>query len=147
MLLAAIGFLDTVPAVVITAVVLSGVVVGLNNTLVTTAVMSIAPVPRPTASATYGFVRFVGGGLAPLAAGLLAAAFGASVPFLLAAVVVLAGAALLTTIHRELGAADAEALRPGPAPARDDAERAVREVPGLPGESILAGDALRHDRD
>jgi MFS transporter, ACDE family, multidrug resistance protein len=33
-----------------------------NNTLETTAVMSIAPVERPASSATYGFVRFIGGG-------------------------------------------------------------------------------------
>lgn len=51
------------------AAVTSGVFVGLNNTLVIAAVMSIAPVPRPVASATYGFVRFIGGGLAPFVAG------------------------------------------------------------------------------
>src|SRR5262249_37441740 len=51
---------------VIVATILSGIMIGLNNTLVTTAVMSIAPVPRPVASATYGFVRFIGGGLPPL---------------------------------------------------------------------------------
>jgi ACDE family multidrug resistance protein len=145
-LLAAIGLFDTVPAVVIVAVILSGIVVGLNNTLVTTAVMSISPVPRPTASATYGFVRFIGGGLAPLAAGLMAGAVGASVPFLIAAVVVLAGAALLSTIHRELEAADAEAAQEGASEERADAEEAVHEVPGLPDESIMAEDALEHDR-
>ncbi|MEJ8277536.1 MFS transporter [Pseudonocardia spirodelae] len=145
-LLAAIGLFDTVPAVVIVAVILSGIVVGLNNTLVTTAVMSISPVPRPTASATYGFVRFIGGGLAPFAAGLMAGAVGASVPFLIAAVVVLAGAVLLSTIHRELEAADAEAAQPGPSHERADAEQAVREVPGLPSEAVLAEDALQHDR-
>ncbi|MBN9738836.1 MULTISPECIES: MFS transporter [unclassified Pseudonocardia] len=145
-LLAAIGLFDTVPAVVIVAVILSGIVVGLNNTLVTTAVMSISPVPRPTASATYGFVRFIGGGLAPLAAGLMAGAVGASVPFLIAAVVVLAGAALLSTIHRELEAADAESVQEGASSERADAEEAVREVPGLPDESIIAEDALEHDR-
>ena len=145
-LLAAIGVFDTTPAVVMVAVILSGIVVGLNNTLVTTAVMSISPVPRPTASATYGFVRFIGGGLAPFVAGLLAGAFGASVPFLIAAVVALAGALLLSTIHRELEAADAEAEQPGPSHERADAEEAVREVPGLPSESIIAEDALEHDR-
>lgn len=145
-LLAVIGLFDTVPAVVIVAVILSGVVVGLNNTLVTTAVMSISPVPRPTASATYGFVRFIGGGLAPFAAGLMAGAVGASVPFLIAAVVVLVGAALLATIHGPLEAADAEADRPGESPERADAEQAVREVPGLPSESVIAEDALQHDR-
>ena len=145
-LLAAIGLFDDVPAVVIVAVVLSGIVVGVNNTLVTTAVMSISPVPRPTASATYGFVRFIGGGLAPFAAGLMAAAVGASVPFLIAAVVVLAGAVLLSTIRRDLDAADAEAEQPGPSHERADAEGAVREVPGLPTEAVIAEDALQHDR-
>ncbi|MBP2368926.1 MFS transporter [Pseudonocardia parietis] len=145
-LLAAIGLFDTTPAVVIVAVILSGIVVGLNNTLVTTAVMSISPVPRPTASATYGFVRFIGGGLAPLAAGLLAGAVGASVPFLIAAVVVLAGAVLLSTIHRDLEAADAGAAAPGPSHERADAEAAAGEVPGLPTESVIAEDALEHDR-
>ncbi|OLM01451.1 multidrug-efflux transporter protein [Pseudonocardia sp. Ae406_Ps2] len=145
-LLAAIGLFDTVPAVVIVAVVLSGIVVGVNNTLVTTAVMSISPVPRPTASATYGFVRFIGGGLAPFAAGLMAAAVGASVPFLIAAVVVLVGVVLLATIRRDLDAADAEAEQPGPSHERADAEAAVREVPGLPTEAVIAEDALQHDR-
>lgn len=145
-LLAAIGLFDTVPAVVIVAVVLSGIVVGVNNTLVTTAVMSISPVPRPTASATYGFVRFIGGGLAPFAAGLMAASVGASVPFLIAAVVVLVGVALLATIRRDLDAADAEAEQPGPSHERADAEAAVREVPGLPTEAVIAEDALQHDR-
>ncbi|MFP5020260.1 MFS transporter [Pseudonocardia phyllosphaerae] len=145
-LLAAIGIWDTTPAVVIVAVILSGIVVGLNNTLVTTAVMSISPVPRPTASATYGFVRFIGGGLAPFAAGLMAGALGASVPFVIAAVVVVAAALLLSTIHRNLEDADAEAAQPGPSHERTDAEAAVREVPGSPGEAILAEDALEHDR-
>ncbi|MET0190191.1 MAG: MFS transporter [Pseudonocardia sediminis] len=145
-LLAVIGIFDTNPTVVIVAVILSGIVVGLNNTLVTTAVMSIAPVERPTAAATYGFVRFIGGGLAPFAAGLLAAAFGATVPFVIAAVVVVAGIALLTTIHRPLTDADAEAEQPGPSHERADAEAAVREIPALPGEAVLAEDALQHDR-
>ncbi|MFP5068151.1 MFS transporter [Pseudonocardia nantongensis] len=145
-LLAAIGLFDTSPVVVIVAVILSGIVVGLNNTLVTTAVMSISPVPRPTASATYGFVRFIGGGLAPLAAGLLAGAFGASLPFLIAAVVALAGAVLLTTIRGPLDEADAEAVHEGPSHERSDAEEAAGEAPGLPSEAVLAEDALQHDR-
>ena len=34
------------------------------------AVMLVSPVERPVASSAYGFVRFIGGGLAPFAAGL-----------------------------------------------------------------------------
>ncbi|TCK22530.1 MFS transporter [Pseudonocardia endophytica] len=143
-LLVAIGVFDSSPVVVIVAVILSGIVVGLNNTLVTTAVMSIAPVPRPTASATYGFVRFIGGGLAPFAAGLMAAAWGATVPFVIAAVVVLIGVGLLATIHRPLTEADVESEQPV-SHERADAEEAVREVPGLPGEAVIAQDALAHD--
>src|SRR5919199_6459676 len=66
--LAVIGVFSTVPAVVITCVIIAGAFIGVNNTLVTTAVMSIAPVERPVASATYGFVRFIGGGPPPLPA-------------------------------------------------------------------------------
>ncbi|MEQ3550085.1 MFS transporter [Pseudonocardia nematodicida] len=145
-LCAAIGLFDTTPVVVIVAVILSGIVVGLNNTLVTTAVMSVSPVPRATASATYGFVRFIGGGLAPFAAGLMAAWVGASVPFLIAAVVVLAGVVLLTTIRGPLAEADAAAVAPGPSRERRNAEEAVGEVPTLPSEAVLAEDALQHDR-
>jgi MFS transporter, ACDE family, multidrug resistance protein len=92
--------------VVIIAVMASGALIGVNNTLVTTAVMSISPVPRSVASASYGFVRFIGGGLAPYVAGKLVERFNASVPFLLGAVVVVAGAVLLTTVHSALQAAD-----------------------------------------
>ena len=39
---------------------MSGAFVGLNNTLTTQAVMLVAPVEKPVASAAYGFVRFIG---------------------------------------------------------------------------------------
>ena len=135
--LAVIGtFSGSVPTVIV-AVIVSGAFVGLNNTLVTTAVMSISPVPRNVASATYGFVRFIGGGLAPFAAGLLAAAVNVHLPFWIAAVVVLAGIALLTTVHREMERADAT-------DESAEAEKAVTEVPAVEEEAILAEDALRH---
>ena len=98
--LAAIGVCSTVPAVVIVGVIVAGAFIGVNNTLVTTAVMSIAPVERPVASATYGFVRFIGGGLAPFVAGLLVDAVdpAAHLPFLIAAATVLAAAVVLSTV-------------------------------------------------
>jgi MFS transporter, ACDE family, multidrug resistance protein len=131
--------------VVIVAVILSGGAVGLNNTLVTTAVMSISPVPRNVASATYGFVRFIGGGLAPYCAGLLAEHLNVHVPFLLGAVAVVAGALLLTTVQGALDAADAEAVAIGPSQERADAEEAVAEVPAVEEEAMIAADALHHD--
>ncbi len=104
--LALIGVFPDEPAVVIGAVIVAGAFIGVNNTLVTTAVMSIAPVPRPVASATYGFVRFIGGGLAPFAAGKLVEHYSAHVPFILGAVSVGVGAVVLSTVHRPLAEAD-----------------------------------------
>jgi MFS family permease len=64
-------------------------------------------VERPVASAAYGFVRFLGGGLAPFAAGKLAEHFGIHVPFAVGAACVVAGILVLSTGHRMLTAADA----------------------------------------
>jgi len=50
--------------VIVIAVILSGAFLGVNNTLVTTAVMEVSPVERPVASAAYSFVRFIGGAIA-----------------------------------------------------------------------------------
>jgi ACDE family multidrug resistance protein len=104
--LAVIGIFVTNPTVVIVCVIIAGAFIGVNNTLVTTAVMSIAPVERPVASATYGFVRFIGGGLAPFVAGQLVIAFNARVPFLLGTATLLAAAIVLSLAHKALVAAD-----------------------------------------
>lgn len=101
-----IGIWSDRPPVVIAAVICSGIFVGVSNTLVTTAVMSIAPVERPVASATYGFVRFIGGGLAPFAAGQLAEHLNARVPFVIAAITLVVAGLVLRTVHRALAAAD-----------------------------------------
>jgi hypothetical protein len=50
----------SVPVLVVTVIV-SGAFIGVNNTLTSQAVMLVAPVERPVASAPYGFVRFLGG--------------------------------------------------------------------------------------
>jgi MFS family permease len=55
-------------AVVIAGIVLSGAFIGSNNTLITEAVMGVAPVERPVASAAYSFVRFCGGAIGPYVA-------------------------------------------------------------------------------
>jgi MFS family permease len=115
--LAVIGIFSTTPVVVIVGVIIAGAFIGTNNTLVTTAVMSIAPVERPVASATYGFVRFIGGGLAPFVAGLIVEAWDpqAHLPFFLAAVTVAVAAVVLSTVRRSLAAADrGEVAQPAP---------------------------------
>jgi MFS family permease len=113
--LAVIGiWWDSKPTVIV-ALIVAGAFIGINNTLVTTAVMSIAPVERPVASATYGFVRFIGGGLAPFVAGKLVERYSPHVPFLLGAGTVVLAAVVLSTVHRALAAADrGEVVQPEP---------------------------------
>jgi MFS transporter, ACDE family, multidrug resistance protein len=136
--LTVIGIFPGDPRVVIITVIASGALIGLNNTLVTIAVMSISRVPRNVASATYGFVRFIGGGLAPYAAAKLAEHYNAHVPFLIGAVTVLGGAVMLSTVRNALDAADADEGQAGPSAQRDEAIAAVSQVPGLPEEAIAA---------
>jgi MFS transporter, ACDE family, multidrug resistance protein len=96
----------------IVAVIVSGAFVGLNNTLTTQSVMLVSPVERPIASAAYGFVRFIGGGLAPYCAARLAAAFNVHVPFYLGAVTVLVAIVILYTGHSLLTDAERKLAEP-----------------------------------
>ncbi|MGE0300543.1 MFS transporter [Pseudonocardia sp.] len=111
----------SVPTLVV-AVIAAGALIGINNTLTTQAVMLVAPVERPVASAAYGFIRFIGGGLAPFAAGLLAERYGVALPFWLGALAVLLAAGVLASGHRLLAAADARltVARASAAPAPAD---------------------------
>ena len=92
--------------VLVTAVIVAGIFIGINNTLTTQAVMIVSPVERPVASAAYGFVRFIGGGLAPFAAGKLVEHFNLHVPFAIGALTVLTAVGVLATAHAELTRAD-----------------------------------------
>jgi MFS transporter, ACDE family, multidrug resistance protein len=120
----------------IVAVIVSGAFVGLNNTLTTQAVMLVAPVERPVASAAYGFVRFIGGGLAPYCAARLAADLNVHVPFYLGAVTVAAAIVVLATGHGQLARAEQgmRAGRPhGAAEPGVDVETALAESTGSAG--------------
>jgi MFS transporter, ACDE family, multidrug resistance protein len=119
--IAAMAIWTSEPLVMAGCVMASGAFLGLNNTMVTATVMSVAPVPRPVASAAYSFVRFFGGGLAPYVAGKLAASYDDHLPFSVGAAAVLLGAVVLATAHRMIGAdhaattGHAEASAPQPA--------------------------------
>ena len=93
-------------AVLIPAVIISGIFIGVNNTITTQAVMTVSPVEKPVASAAYSFVRFIGGGLAPYAAGRMVLAAGIHVPFYIATGALLVGIGILTTAHRLLNQAE-----------------------------------------
>ncbi|WP_347345348.1 MFS transporter [Microbacterium sp.] len=94
------------PTVVVVAVIASGAFIGINNTLTTQAVMMVSPVERSVASSAYGFVRFLGGGLAPFVAGKIAEATGESMSFLVGAIAFLIAIPVLASGHRFIAAAE-----------------------------------------
>jgi MFS transporter, ACDE family, multidrug resistance protein len=111
--------------VLIAAVILSGIFIGTNNTITTQAVMTVAPVDRPIASASYGFIRFIGGGLAPFAAGKIAAAHGDHLPFYIGAAAIAFGIAVLASGRRELVRAGAAHVPHAAVPEPLDSEAAL----------------------
>ncbi|MET7762756.1 MFS transporter [Streptomyces sp. NPDC005393] len=126
-----IGVFTTSKATLIVAVIVAGAFIGVNNTITTQAVMTVAPVERPVASASYGFVRFIGGGLAPYAAGKIAEHSGVHLPFYIGAAAVALGIGVLATGHALLAEAEraqaAEAA--GHAPAEERRETLEKQAP------------------
>lgn len=92
--------------VLIVGVVIAGLFLGVNNTLITEAVMISAPVERSTASAAYSFVRFAGGAAAPWVAGKLGE-HSISLPFWLGATFTAAAVAVLLLGRSALAHIDA----------------------------------------
>ncbi|MDQ0735877.1 ACDE family multidrug resistance protein [Arthrobacter agilis] len=81
---------------VVVLVIVSGALLGINNTLYTELAMGVSDAPRPVASAGYNFVRWMGGALAPFAATKLAEIYNPQTTYAVAAVmVVVAGAVVL----------------------------------------------------
>ncbi|MGY0064769.1 MFS transporter [Streptomyces sp. LZ34] len=129
-----IGLFTSSRTTLIAAVIVAGAFIGVNNTITTQAVMTVSPVERSVASAAYGFVRFIGGGLAPYAAGRLAEHYDVHMPFYVGAAAVLVGLAVLSTGHSLL--ADAE---------KAQAAEAALHTPAENREERLERDALAED--
>lgn len=120
---------------VVAAVIGSGAVLGICNTLVTQNAMTVSPAERSVASAGYNFVRWIGGALAPAVAGQLAQRVGERIPFYVGAVAVLLGIAVLSAGHAHLlgggegaGGARAGEAMVGTKEAASDAEVAGASV-------------------
>src|SRR3954452_1917631 len=94
-------------AVLAGCVVVAGLFIGVNNTLITETVMKAAPVERGVASAAYSFVRFGGAAVAPWLAGVLGEQFNDHLPFWVGAGAVLLGAVVLFATRGHLLGIDA----------------------------------------
>lgn len=117
-LLLAIGFGDK--SLTVTAIVASGAVMGMNNTVYTELALEVSSAPRAVASAGYNFVRWFAGVIAPYAAPKLAESYAVPVPFVLSAGLALAAAGILAVARGRFVHIDAHrrpAATPGTFPA------------------------------
>ena len=89
-------------AALVVGIIVAGAFLGINNTVITEAVMGAAPVERPVASAAYSFVRFGGGAIAPYAAGKLGENVSVHAPFWMGAAAVAIAVAVLAAGRRFL---------------------------------------------
>jgi MFS transporter, ACDE family, multidrug resistance protein len=126
-LLAVIATFTDSPATLATCVVVAGAFIGINNTLTTQAVMLVAPVERPVASAATSSsgssaVAWPRGWPASWPSGSACPC-----PFYLGAVAVLLAAGVLATGHRLLARAD-EALAAGEAAHAGEADLDAAEL-------------------
>ncbi len=128
--LAVIAAFTSSKTTLIVAVIVSGAFIGLNNTLTTQAVMLVAPVERPVASASYGFVRFIGGGLAPYFASRMAAAWNVHIPFWVGAGTEIVAIAVLASGHSLLTRAEQTELA-HPEPVEEEALVEAGDVGGF----------------
>ena len=92
-------------AVLASCVVIAGAFLGVNNTLITEAVMKVSDAERSTASAAYSFVRFTGGAIAPWLAGVLGE-YSMHLPFWVGAVAVGGAIAVLASARGRLRVID-----------------------------------------
>ena len=91
------------PDEIVAAVVLSGALMGINNTVYTEMALEVSHAPRPVASAGYNFVRWFAGVIAPYAAPKIAELAGPQATFTVSAVSALIAMAILFTRRDTLG--------------------------------------------
>ncbi|SDF54970.1 Predicted arabinose efflux permease, MFS family [Lentzea fradiae] len=91
----------------VVAVIVSGLVSGLLNTLFTGAAMTVSDAPRPVASAGYNFLRWLGGALAATFVSHLAQ------PFVVAAALCVVAAVLLAFNRKDTDVVPGEAVIAG----------------------------------
>jgi ACDE family multidrug resistance protein len=127
--LAAMALFTDSKAALVVGIIVAGAFLGINNTLITEAVMGSAPVERPVASAAYSFVRFSGGAVAPWLAGKLGENVSVHAPFWMGTVAVALAVGVLYVGRNTLqGHLHLEA-------AQSDEEKAEQEA-----EAVAVGD-------
>jgi ACDE family multidrug resistance protein len=146
-LLAAMGVGVGSQGLLIVAVLIGGALIGLVNTVLTEALMRVAPdLDRPVASAAYSFVRFGGGAIAPWLAGKLSENGNEALPFYVAAVVVAVSVVPLLAGRGAVAHVDADEAAAAEAPiARrvDEPAPVLLAVDASPASESVTAEAAR----
>jgi MFS transporter, ACDE family, multidrug resistance protein len=141
-LLLVMGIAVDSQAILIAAVLIGGALIGLVNTVLTEALMNVAPdIDRPVASAAYSFVRFGGGAVAPWLAGRLSENGNDALPFYVAAAVVALSVAPLILGRRAI--AHVDGVEHGHAPAPVMTAPILVAVDGSPAAEHVTAEAAR----
>lgn len=94
------GIFVSVQWVVILCIISAGAFMGNTSTLVTAAMMGASNIEKSTVSSAYGFLRFIGGAIAPFLSGELAKIFTSNVPFIVGGCLVVT-AVIFVLINRQ----------------------------------------------
>jgi MFS transporter, ACDE family, multidrug resistance protein len=111
--LAVMALLTDNRTALVVGIVVAGAFLGVNNTLITEAVMGSAPVERAVASSAYSFVRFSGGAVAPWLAGRLGEDVSIHAPFWMGAAAVGVAVLVLAAGRKAVERGAHEVARPG----------------------------------
>jgi MFS transporter, ACDE family, multidrug resistance protein len=111
--LAVMALLTDNRTALVVGIVVAGAFLGVNNTLITEAVMGSAPVERAVASSAYSFVRFSGGAVAPWLAGRLGEDVSIHAPFWMGAAAVVVAVLVLAAGRKAVERGAHEVARPG----------------------------------
>lgn len=110
LVMVAAGFADGTSLLYV--VVASGLFCGIANAQFTTFAIEVSPFSRSVSSGAYNFLRWAGAAIAPVLAGFVADAYGAHVPFFIAAAVMAVGVVGLWAESRTLTTAATAATNP-----------------------------------
>ncbi|GGJ75872.1 MFS transporter [Deinococcus aquiradiocola] len=97
-----LGLLPGLVPLKVALVILSGLLFGINNSLLTTLSVEVSSAPRATATSAYNFLRWAGAAFAPLASGLLAEHVTPDAPYLVGAALLLVCAATMVLRGRHI---------------------------------------------
>jgi CBS domain-containing protein len=98
-------FTSSIPVLVI-CIILSGILMGNVNTLLTTAMIKIGGDDRSTTSAAYNFIRFIGSAIAPILATIIGERIAPNLPFISGGLFVLVAIVFLYLNRKYIPAVD-----------------------------------------